>query len=248
MLYPKRLCYLAYGIGALALASMLGLSWKQALIFLVPLALVEVLLRRWVVSRMSRFDQALMAHIQAGRDDELERFFQGQRLLRFAAPQYYLQSKRGLIYRQLGQHRGAAACFRDALDQAPEKKRFAQALNLADSLLQLGEDEEAEKIYRQVLDGEHQSAPASARVARLVLRRGGDPEEAEAYLQQAVEWQGGGPLRCELVQLLITGGKLEDAAWQLQVALEEAQKNGWNSEQRAPLTELEGALQRAQGA
>ncbi len=235
MIWPKRLCYLAYGVGALVVANALGLSWVKAAAFFLPLVLVELLLRRWVEVRMSRFDQALMAHMQAGRDDELERFLSGQRLLWFAAPQYYLQSKWGLVYRHLGQHSAAAAAFREALDQAPGNKRFAQALNLADSLNQVGADEEAEKVFRLALDGEHRSVSASASIARLVLKRSGDLEEAEAYMQQAVEWQGGGPLRCELIEILTAQGKQEEARGQHQRAQEEAKRDGWTAEELARL-------------
>jgi Flp pilus assembly protein TadD len=206
---------------ALHLARSAGLSWLQASAVLIPLVALEGILRLLVSRRLPAFEQELMARLQQGRNDELLPLIREQRFLALAGPRHYLQGKLGMIYRQLGQHSLAAATFREALQDAPPARQFALALGLADSLYAIGEDSEAERLYRQSLDDKHRSARACANLSRLIRKRGGDKEEAEAYLRLAVDDARDGKLRCELVWLLLEQGKVEEAAWQLQLAGEE---------------------------
>jgi Flp pilus assembly protein TadD len=184
--------------------------------------LAEAGFRAWFAKRQAGLDKELMARLLSGRGEEALAFLQGQRMLRFAGPRYYLQGKLGLIHQQLGQHRAAVEAFRQALEDAPARKSFALAVGLGDSLFVLGEAHEAEQVYRSAIDDEHASPRACANLGRLILRRGGDLEEAETLFRRALDAQrGGGLLRCELVRLLVERGKLEDASFEIELAVEE---------------------------
>jgi tetratricopeptide (TPR) repeat protein len=212
---------LVYVIVALVVAGRLGLGWRPSLALLAPLVVAEGILR-WLAGRRARsFEQRLMALLQGGRAAEALELVRGERLLSFAAPRHYLLGKLAMIRQQLGQHRAAADAFRQAREEAPPRKRFALAIGLADSLYEVGEAEAAERVYRGTLDEEHASPRACANLARLILRRGGDAEEAELLLRRAVDGQRGGRLRCELALLLAARGKHEDARFELELAAEE---------------------------
>ena len=248
VIWPKRILYLAYGIAALYVARRLGLPWMKATLFILPLFVVEALLQLLVSRHLPRFERALNDRVRAGRKQELLPLYASQRLLRFAAPRYVQQAKLGFIYRLLGEPRRAAAAYREALDEAPGAKAASIASGLADCLYELGDSAEAERLYRAALDGvEHPPAQSCANLARLSLQRG-DRAAAEAQLRRAVEAAHGGKLRCELAQLLIGGGALDDATWQLQLAAEELASAPAGSAEREALAAAQAALEEARRA
>jgi tetratricopeptide (TPR) repeat protein len=201
---------------------MVQMTWWMRLIAVVaPLAAVEGLLQLMVKGATRRFDQRLLSLLQAGETAGLMPLYKAQGLLRFAAPRHYTQGKLGLIHTKRGNHAEAADAYRQALDSAPEAKRYALELGLANSLLKIGEVLEAEEVFRSAIDEEHINVQACAKLSRLIRARGGDLDEAERYLRTAVDAGRNGVLRCELVQLVLEQGRPEDAAWQLSLAVEE---------------------------
>lgn len=198
----------------------LGLTWRRALLLLAPLVAVELLLRLWVSRRVPRFERELMGLLQSGRAEEALGLASRQPLLRLAGPSYLLQGKLALIYRQLGRTADAAAALRQALTDAPSASRFSLSVGLADCLYLLGEDGEAERVYRASLAERNATASPGTNLARLILKRGGDPDEAERYLLRAAEWERDGTARVELIQLALSRGKISDAEWHLQLLTE----------------------------
>lgn len=234
---------MAVGAGLFYLARRLGLPWSLTLVtLLAPLVLLEVLFRWLVQQHNHRFDQRLMALLQTGENQELLPLYQRQLLLRFAAPRHLTMGKLGLIHARLGQHRLAAAAYREAVDDAPPDRNYTLALGLAGSLYELGEDQEAERVYCGAIDDDHINVQACANLARL-LRKRSELEQAELYLTKAVEAARGGVLRCELVQLLIERGRLEDAGWHLRLAGEELAQA--DEQGRKALEQALGAAQQA---
>ena len=222
MLWPKRILYLALAGAAFYAAYTAGLSWTIATAVVVgPLVVVDQLLRLVIKGPSRRFEQQLMAMIQAGKNDELLPLYDRQRLLRFAAPRHFVQGKLALIYSRLGKTELAAAAYREALDDAPAAESYPLALGLASSLYEIGELEEAERVYRGAIDDERVNVQACANLARMIVRRGGDGEEAETYLNMAVQAAHDGALRCELVELLARRSKLAKAREQLAQAEKE---------------------------
>lgn len=220
--WPKRLAYSAYGLGVLVVAGSLDLGLKPILALMAPLLAVEGLLQVLLRSRLPGFHKRLVQRLQAGADgEELLNLWRGQWLLRFAAPRHERLSQLGLIYSSAGAHDLAAWAYREALEEASGPGAALLHLGLADALYADGAWTEAEAAYRQALTEEHNSSRAYLHLARLILRRGGDPQEAEAHLLQAVETAHGGSVRLELVELLLDLGKLEDATWHLDLAAEE---------------------------
>jgi tetratricopeptide (TPR) repeat protein len=222
ILWPKRLLYLVAGAGILYAVGTVQMTWWMRLVAVVaPLAVMEGVLQLMLKGATRRFDQRLLSLLQAGETAGLLPLYKAQGLLRFAAPRHYTQGKLGLIHSKLGSHAEAADAYRQALDSAPEAKHYALALGLANSLFEIGEVAEAEEAFRSALDDEHINVQACAKLSRLIRARGGDLDEAERYLQTAVDVGRNGVLRCELVQLLLEQGLPEDASWQFSLAVEE---------------------------
>jgi tetratricopeptide (TPR) repeat protein len=188
----------------------------------MPLALILVeAALQWVASRRRpRFEQELarVAHDQ-GPQAALQ-LIARERLLGFATPAYR-QAKLANAYRQLGQHHRAAEAFRLALEgERSAPAAYPLALGLADSLYELGEDREAERAYRAALSEEHAPPRACLHLSRLIRRRRGDLEEAEAYLRRSVEQAPEVRSRCELATLLAERDKVDEADWNLQLCQE----------------------------
>jgi tetratricopeptide (TPR) repeat protein len=240
VLWPKRILYLAIAGGAFYAAHRAGLSWTVATAVVVaPLLVIDQLLRFATKGPSRRFEQQLMTMIQAGKNEELLPLYDSQHLLRFAAPRHFIQGKLALIYSRLGKPELAAAAYREALDDAPAAESYPLALGLANHLYEIGELEEAERVYRGAIDDERVNVQACANLARLIIKRGGDDEEAEIYLSMAVQAAQDGALRCDLVELLARRGKPAEARQQL----ERAQKELAGSENEKELAALERARQ-----
>jgi len=221
---------------ALYLADRADLPWTLTTVAVVgPLVAIEAMLRWLVQGRGRKFEKQLTSLLQSGRDDELLPLYARQRLLRFASPRHLTHGKLGLIYARLGKHTLAAAAYREALDDAPHNGGYTLALGLADSLYETGEHAEAERVYRGAIDDEHINVRACANLARLIIRRRGDLEEAESYLKMGVRAARGGALRCELARLLLERGKLTEAQDELATAEKELE----GSEDKDDLAALE---------
>jgi tetratricopeptide (TPR) repeat protein len=244
VIWPKRLLYLCVGGVTLYITTQLPLNWITRLgLVILPLVALEVILQLLVRGRSRQFDQRLYALLQAERPHELLPLYQRQILLRFAAPRHYTQGKLGLIYAKLGRQEEAASAYREALEEAPEAKRYALALSLGNSLYELGDAEEAEEVYRSATDEDHINVQACANLSRLIVKRGGDLGEAELYLKKAVEAARGGALRSELVLLLLKQGKSEEARWQLSLAEEQLAHEELSEQDRRSLKEAREALE-----
>lgn len=223
-LQPRRILYLVLGVAALFVGDHLGLStWGTALLF-GPILVIEGLLRLRVRALMPRFRTALLSRLQedAGLEEMLA-LYQRQTFLRFAAPGHEMLTWLARIHGHAGQHALAAQAYTRALEECPRDKAPVLALSLGDCLYEEGDLERAEQTYREALTEEHRSTRACANLARIILGRGGDQEEAEGYLQLAVEGDRGGELRTEYAELLLDLGRADDARWQADLAAEELQ-------------------------
>jgi tetratricopeptide (TPR) repeat protein len=215
-LFPLRLLYLLYAIAAVTIVLRMGLSrYVSAAIVIGPLVAVEGLLRLLMAPKVKNFGNELLRLMQQGEDDALLPYYDSQRLLRFAAPSYEMTDKLGLIYAHLGNFEAAADAYRDALDAAPGKRQVEIAIKLADALRMSGQLAEAERFYREVVAVTDEHPPSSQHLARLILDRGADPNEALEVLRraekQARQDAAGGQLRVELARLLITYDELAEA-------------------------------------
>jgi tetratricopeptide (TPR) repeat protein len=244
VIWPKRIFYLVVACCALILARQLQLTWVATLVLvLVPLVAIEGILRVVLRGRMRTFDHQFMQLLQSGRLDDLMLLYRRQVLLRLAAPRYYLLGKLGLAHSQRGQHRAAAAAYREALDDAPTDKRRSLALNLGHSLCEIGETGHAEHVYRAALDDGNVNVQGCLKLGQLIAQRGGDLDDAERYMRMGVEAARGGIARCELIHLLLARGKNEEAAQQLQQAIKEL--SGGDEAQQASLEKARAAVQAA---
>lgn len=240
-LQPRRILYLVIGVAALFVGDSLGLStWGTASLF-TPILIIEGLLRLRVRTLMPRFRTALLSRLQedAGTRELLD-LYRRQTFLRFAAPGHEMLSWLARIHGHAGQHALAAQAYTRALEECPRDKAPVLALSLGDCLYAEGDLEQAEQTYREALTEEHRSSRACANLARIILGRGGDREEAEGYMQLAVEDDRGGELRTEYAELLLELGRQDDARWQADLAAEELQTAGAGEEAVARLEALRG--------
>ena len=227
MIWPKRIAYVAWVAGVLAV----GTRWAMprgslVALVVVPLALAEVVLRQLVRQQLQSFERELAGAIQRRQSRALLPLYGAQWLLRFAAPRHQMLAKLGLIYRRLDRPRAAADVLLEAHAEAPRQDAPAIAQKLADAYYAAERYADAERFYRASYDpGRPVNPGVAARLARLVVERDGDAAEAELLLRQAVDAAFGRPgigsLRCQLVRVLTRTGKLDEATWQLQVAEEE---------------------------
>lgn len=221
-LQPRRILYLVLGIAALYLGDLFGLAtWATALLF-APILVIEGLVRLRVKAVMPGFRAKMKAAIEDGaRQEALLALYQQQTFLRFAAPGHEMLGWLARIHGHTGQHALAAQAYERALEECPRDKAPLLALSLGDSLYEMGELVRAEQTYREALTEEHRSSRACANLARIILKRGGDREEAAGYLELAVEGDRGGELRLDYAELLIGLERPDDARWQLDLAAEE---------------------------
>jgi len=233
---------------ALLLARRFQLPWSvSAILAVAPLVVVEGLLQLFLRRRTGHFERQLLALLQVGKLDQLLPLYRRQLLLRFAAPRHFTLGKLGLIYARQGRHHGAASAYSEALHDAPPDQRYTLALGLGASLFELGEHDEAEKVYATTVDDEHVNVQACCRLAQLILKRGGDPKEAERYLRLGVDAARGGAPRCELVALLAAEGRLDEAREQLELATKEMAAAELPEADAAALQRARDAVERAGG-
>jgi len=225
ILWPRRLLYLALALLLFGGATTAGLPPLPAAGTLLVLVALEGALRLLLRRQIPSFEKELMARLPRERTEDILAWFHRQTFLKFAAPHHYLFGKLGLIHRHGKNHRAAALVLKEAVEEAPREARAPLLLGLADSLNLIGEPLEAERAYRLALEETGGNGPASASLARLILKRGGDRAEAERHLRAALETAPTASLRCELIPLLLGRGLLEEADWQLQLASEELAKS-----------------------
>ena len=220
-----------------------GLRLWQIVALLMPLVVIEWIMRAVVGKRLLVFERELMKRIKGGdSEQQLLAFYREHHLLRFGAARYKMQSKLALIHSSRGRHHRAASAYREALDDAPFKESFPLALGLADALYEAGDHEEAEKVYRQSMDEEQRSGHGCANLARLIWRRG-DLPEAEEYMRIALDLAPDVQLRCEMVKLLVEQGRHEDARWELNLATEAQQQGAGNEDEEQALAEARAAVE-----
>lgn len=249
-IWPRRWLYVALGALGVSLARGWGLPWAQSAVLAGILIVLADQLLRWAVTRrLSAFDAELQALLQSGARDQLLARYGDQLFLRAFAPRHELCERLGMIHKQRGAHRAAADALREAVEEAPPKEAPGLAHKLADAYYAAGELLEAERYYRLSQDTKHANAGVRARIARLIIGRGGDRAEAARLLQEAVEAAKGQPgcgvFRCQLAELLAELGQRDEALWHLQIAEEELV--GGSAEEQVRLADACAAVERAAG-
>ncbi len=105
------------------------------------------------------------------RPEEIHQLLKEQRVLTIAGRVYVLTEARGLAYSSQGQHRRAAASFRETLKLIPEEGRVRVQLNLAHTLIELNELDVAEATYRSVLSSHPDNMMAEEGLASISALR-----------------------------------------------------------------------------
>lgn len=203
-----------------------GMPWSQgAALVAIAVILVDQLLRWQEGKKLAVFDSKLQALIQSGEKDRLLSYYSAQLFLRCFAQRHELRDRLGLIYERVGDHDAAAAALREAVEEAPPRQAPTLAKKLADLLYAAGQQREAERYYRLSQDDKNMNPGVRARIARMIVSRGGDLAEAARLLREAIDagkgQRGCGVFRCQLVEVLAVLGQKEEAVWQLQIAEEE---------------------------
>jgi len=244
--------YAAYAITALSIAAYVGALTglgRSALItrlglLVAPMIIAELVLQRIVQRRFLGFSARMIELLPQEPPERLLELYRRETFLRFAAPKHLMLDLLGMIYVQLGEHRSAAASFREALEAAPAKAQVELAIKLAASLKEAGDLLTAERYYREVIAVAEDHVPSLQQLARLVLQRRDDLREATELLHRAAASAPrdveSSQLRGELALLLVRQGKLDDAERQINVALHDLRDAG--DDQRMLVEEAAAAL------
>jgi tetratricopeptide (TPR) repeat protein len=225
-IWPKRWFFVVLAVVGLSLCRSVDMPWaRSAAVVLIAMILLEQLLRWYTAKKRALFDRELQVLIQGRETDQLLARYSAQLFLRCFAPRHEMRDRLGLIHKQRGDLGAAQAALREAVEEAPPKEAPALAKKLADTLYAAGDHLEAERFYRRSQDEKNNNPGVRARIARMIVARGGDLSEAARLLQEAVEeaqgQRGCGVFRCQLVEVLAGLGQRDEAVWQLQIAEEE---------------------------
>lgn len=131
----------------------------------------------------------LMARIEAARGDfaKAETYFLSGA---DAAPGFNPYPRIGGMYLAAGQADTAEARFREALEKNPEDAGSAFVLGML--LQDQGEFQEAEQLYRMVLDQKPDFVPAQNNLAYLYAEHSTDPAQLQTALELALQAAGRG--------------------------------------------------------
>jgi tetratricopeptide (TPR) repeat protein len=202
------------------------MPWGQSAAMVgIVMLLIDQLVRWGVTKKLSSFDGELQGLLQSGEQSQLLSRYRDQLFLRCFAPHHELRDRLALIHKQLGNLDAAAAALREAVEEAPPNQALALAKKTADILYASGQLLESERFYRLSQDKKNNNPGVRARIARMIVARGGDRAEAARLLHEAVDGAKGqracGVFRCQLAEVLAGLGQRDEAAWQLQIAEEE---------------------------
>ncbi|MCB9558250.1 MAG: hypothetical protein H6707_19190 [Deltaproteobacteria bacterium] len=237
--WPKRLLFFAVFVVCTVLLSRAELGLGRTLaITIACLFLLDSALRPLIQRQLRRLDRELLIALQQGADERLRQRYRSYRFLRLVGPKHELLERRGRIEKQLGAVQAAIEAYLVALDEAPRRDVPELARKLADLLYESQRYEAAERYYRISQDDSHANAGVRARIARLVIERGGDPREAELFLRQAIhladDAKRAAVFRCQLIPLLAERNAAAEAAHELAL-VEQVLANSADSDDLQPL-------------
>lgn len=154
-------------------------------------------LLRW---RARRFERQLLRLMQLRRKGELLGLYRRQILLRLFASPSYLAARRAMIHQELGNHLEARDAFRSALERTEENEKLPLLIGLGNACYALGEDADAEPVYREVLSRGARLPNVFHNLAHGLVRRDVKLADAIELLEEGISLGGGSHLHLALAE------------------------------------------------
>jgi tetratricopeptide (TPR) repeat protein len=163
-------------------------------------------------SRAEALHQLAILAFESGRMEEAADLFARAAKAQPARADYWCNQ--GLAQARLGHHAAAIACYRKALELAPDL--FEANLNLAAALMAENEMEAAIKLYRQVIDHRPETRQAHINLGLALYWTGRICESKEVLARGLERWQDDSLLRWALAHAYLAEGNLPEGWKQLE--------------------------------
>ncbi len=203
----RNLLLLAIPVLAVALRWGYGMSTRTVTLAVLPVLVFSVSLGPLLRLRARRFEREMLRRIQLRQTATLRGLYARQVLLRLFASPAYLAARRAMIAQELGEHAAARDDFRLALAGTDEAAQLPLIVGLANACWALGDDAEAEPLYRDALRRGARYPAVYHHLAEGLLRRNIKLDEAIELAEEGLGATGAPAPLAELITELKTKRK-----------------------------------------
>ncbi len=156
-------------------------------IFIALILLYFYAMPRVIERRLKKLDREIRMRMARGKAKELLPYVRRRIVLRLLAPGPAIASRLGLACASAGEWKPAARYYREALEDGKltDAQRLPLELGLANACYELGEDKEAEELYRHLAKYGTVLPEASHNLAHVLVRNNRAGKEAERLLDEA---------------------------------------------------------------
>ena len=186
----RNLLLLAAPAVAIGLRWGYGMSTAAVTVIVAPIVVFSFSLTPLLRLRARRFEREMLRRIQLRQTDGLRALYRRQILLRLFASASYLAARRAMIAQELGEHAAARAEFRQALGGSDEAGQLPLVVGLANAHYALGEDAEAEPLYRDALQRGGRYPSVYHHLADGLLRRRFKLDDAIEIVEEGLRATG----------------------------------------------------------
>lgn len=143
---------------------------------------------------LARFDRDVVQLLARGERARLEARYRGALGMRLFAAPALVAERRGLVAAEVGSAERARAAYLDALEgYGPGEAPLSVRLGLAHACYALGDDEEAIRNYRAVVEKSGGLPHVAQRFAHSLARHGEQLDEAERMVERLLADASGEP-------------------------------------------------------
>jgi predicted Zn-dependent protease len=169
-------------IGCLALYYFARLPWWSLLLLALPMSALYALAPAWATHSTASFDRDLVRLLSTGKRDALPaRYSRALGMRLFAAPAVRTE-RHAVVAAENGMAREACASYRRALREYGTQAPLRVLLGYAHASYALGHDDEAIRVYRNLLAQTGSLPGVQRNLAHAMVRRGESLREALALI------------------------------------------------------------------
>jgi hypothetical protein len=200
----RNLLLLAVPVLAIGLRWGYGMSTRTVTTVVAPILLFSFALGPLLRLQARRFERELLRRIQLRQTGGLRSLYARQVLLRLFASPAYLAARRAMIAQELGEHGAAKGAFRLALSGTEEAAQLPLIVGLANACYALGDDAEAEPLYRDALRRGARYPTVFHHLAHGLGRRNIKLDEAIELAEEGCKATGGARVQDPPLEELLT--------------------------------------------
>lgn len=157
-----------------------------------PILLLYLWAPSWAWASIKRFDRDAVSLLSSGRATDLDRRFGRAVGMRLFAPPALVAERRALVASENGRMVAALSAYSEAMQEYGDDAPLRVLLGYAHACFDSGRDEEAVRVYRQLLQSASGLPGVEPKLARAMVRSGEELRAALALLAR-LEAQGEGP-------------------------------------------------------